>query len=79
MSEEIVDIIKIINHNKASGPDIISHKMLKICPEKTSSLFSSKFLDLIYFLRLYCLNFVQNVLQQSFLSYFLYIILFRMY
>ena len=28
-TEEIVDIIKIINPNKASGPDIISHKMLK--------------------------------------------------
>jgi hypothetical protein len=28
-TEEIVDIIRIINPNKASGPDIISHKMLK--------------------------------------------------
>jgi hypothetical protein len=36
-TEEIVDIIKIINPNKASGPDIISHKMLKICPETNSS------------------------------------------
>ena len=26
-TEEIVDIIKIINPNKALGPDIISHKM----------------------------------------------------
>ena len=26
-TEEIVDIIKIINPNKASGPDIISQKM----------------------------------------------------
>jgi hypothetical protein len=33
-TEEIVDIIKIINPNKTSGPEIISHKMLKICPEK---------------------------------------------
>jgi hypothetical protein len=33
-TEDIVDIIKIINPNKASGPDIISHKMLNICPEK---------------------------------------------
>jgi hypothetical protein len=36
-TEEIVDIIKIINPNKASGPDIISHKMLKICPEKIAA------------------------------------------
>ena len=33
-TDEIVDIIKIINPNKASGPNIISHKMLKLCPEK---------------------------------------------
>jgi hypothetical protein len=31
---EIVDIIKIINPNKASEPDKISHKMIKISPEK---------------------------------------------
>jgi hypothetical protein len=30
----IVDIKKIIDLNKASGPDKISHKMLKISPEK---------------------------------------------
>ena len=36
-TEEIVDVIKIINPNKASGPDIISHKMLKICPEKIAA------------------------------------------
>ena len=36
-TEEIVDIIKIINPNKESGPDIISHKMLKICPEKLAA------------------------------------------
>ena len=30
--EEIIDVIKIIDPNKASGPDVISHKMLKICP-----------------------------------------------
>jgi hypothetical protein len=36
-TEEIVDIIQIINRNKASGPDIISHKMLKICPEKIAA------------------------------------------
>jgi hypothetical protein len=35
-TEDIVDIIKIINTNKASGPDIISHKMFNICPEKIS-------------------------------------------
>lgn len=33
-TSEIVDIIKTINPKKASGPDVISHKMLKICPEK---------------------------------------------
>ena len=37
-TDEIVDIIKIFNPNKASGPDIISHKMLKICPEKIAAL-----------------------------------------
>jgi hypothetical protein len=31
---EIVDILKIIEPYKASGPDKISHKMLKISPEK---------------------------------------------
>ena len=31
---EIVDILKIIDPNKAFGPDKISHKMLKISPEK---------------------------------------------
>ena len=36
-TEEIVDIIKVINPNKASGPDIISHKMLKICLEKIAA------------------------------------------
>jgi hypothetical protein len=36
-TEEIVDIIKIINPNKASGPDIISHTMIKICPEKIAA------------------------------------------
>ena len=34
---EIMDIIKILDPNKASGPDFISHKMLKICPEKIST------------------------------------------
>jgi hypothetical protein len=33
-TDEIVDIIKILNPSKASGPDIISHKMLNLCPEK---------------------------------------------
>ena len=36
-TEEIVDIIKIINPNKASGPDIINYKMLKICSEKIAA------------------------------------------
>ena len=31
---EIVDILKIINPSKASGPDKIDHKMLKISIEK---------------------------------------------
>jgi hypothetical protein len=29
-----VDILRIIDPSKASGPDKISHKMLKISPEK---------------------------------------------
>jgi hypothetical protein len=33
-TDEIVDIIKILNPNKASGTDIIRTKMLKLCPEK---------------------------------------------
>lgn len=32
--EEIVDVIKNLSVNKASGPDLISHKMLKVSPEK---------------------------------------------
>ena len=32
--QDIVDVIKTLDPNKASGPDAISHKMLKICPEK---------------------------------------------
>ena len=32
--DEIVDILQILDPNKASGPDVISQKMLKICPEK---------------------------------------------
>jgi hypothetical protein len=31
---EIVDFIQILDLKKASGPDKISHKMLKIAPEK---------------------------------------------
>ena len=31
---EIVDILRIIDPSKASGPDKIGHKMLKISPEK---------------------------------------------
>ena len=31
--DEIIDVIKILEPNKASGPDIISHRMLKICPQ----------------------------------------------
>jgi hypothetical protein len=33
-ASEIVDIIHILDLKKASGPDKISHKMLKITPEK---------------------------------------------
>ena len=32
--EEISDIIQILHPNKASGPDVINHKMLKLCPNK---------------------------------------------
>jgi hypothetical protein len=32
--EESSDIIQILHPNKASGPDVISYKMLKICPNK---------------------------------------------
>jgi hypothetical protein len=31
---EIIDILKIIDSYKTSGPDKISHKMLQISPEK---------------------------------------------
>jgi hypothetical protein len=33
-ASEIVDFIQILDLKKASGPDKISHKMLKIAPEK---------------------------------------------
>jgi hypothetical protein len=33
-ASEIVDIIQILDLKKASGPDKICHKMLKIAPEK---------------------------------------------
>ena len=33
-ASEIVDIIRILHLKKASDPDKISHKMLKIAPEK---------------------------------------------
>ena len=32
--KDIVDIIKILDPNKAVGSDKISHKILKICPKK---------------------------------------------
>jgi len=35
-ASEIVDIIQILDKKKAFGPDKISHKMLKISPEKIS-------------------------------------------
>jgi hypothetical protein len=38
-TEEIIDNIKILIPNKASGPGIISYQMLKICPEKYQPLF----------------------------------------
>ena len=38
-TEEIIDIIKILIPNKASGLGIISYQMLKICPEKYQLLF----------------------------------------
>ena len=33
---EIIDTLQTLDPNKASGPDVISHKMLKICPEKVA-------------------------------------------
>ena len=36
---EIIDVIQILDPNKATGPDKISHKMLKISPEKMQSPF----------------------------------------
>jgi hypothetical protein len=30
--EDISDIIQVLHSNKVSGPDVISHKMLKLCP-----------------------------------------------
>jgi len=36
---EIIDIIQIIDPNKATGPDKISHKMRKISPEKIAKSF----------------------------------------
>lgn len=33
---EIIDVLKILDPNKASGPDLISHRMLKFCPEKVA-------------------------------------------
>jgi hypothetical protein len=32
--KEISDVIQILHANKASEPDVISHKMLKLCPSK---------------------------------------------
>ena len=32
--KEISDIIQILHANKASEPDVINHKMLKLCPSK---------------------------------------------
>ena len=36
---EIIDVIQIIDPNKATGPDKISHKMRKISPEKIAKSF----------------------------------------
>jgi hypothetical protein len=36
---EIIDVIQILDPNKATGPDKISNKMLKISPEKIATLF----------------------------------------
>jgi hypothetical protein len=33
---EIIDVIQILDPNKATGPDKISYKMLKISPDKTA-------------------------------------------
>ncbi|XP_063408362.1 uncharacterized protein LOC134691483 [Mytilus trossulus] len=34
--QEIIDMINILDPNKASGPDVISHRMFKICPDKVA-------------------------------------------
>ena len=34
----ISDIIQILHPNKASGPDVISHRMLKLCPNNIAYL-----------------------------------------
>jgi hypothetical protein len=36
---EIIDVIQILDPNKATGPDKISNKMLKVSPEKMPSPF----------------------------------------
>jgi hypothetical protein len=49
-ASEIVDFIQILDLKKASGPDKISHKMLKIAPEKIAEYtISSKCSSLIVF------------------------------
>jgi hypothetical protein len=48
---EIVDILKIIDPYRASGPNKISHKMLKISPEKI--IFFCNFFHVIYFISLF--------------------------
>ena len=35
---KISDIIQILHPNKASGPDVISHRMLKLCPNNIAYL-----------------------------------------
>jgi hypothetical protein len=34
---EIIDVIQILDPSKATGPDKISHQMLKISPEKIAN------------------------------------------
>jgi hypothetical protein len=39
--KEISDIIQILHANKASEPDVISHRVLKLCPSKIALPFAN--------------------------------------
>jgi hypothetical protein len=48
---EIIDVIQILDPNKATGPDKISHKMIKISPEKIAKPLLIIFNTIISFVR----------------------------